>query len=114
MELAVRKRLNEARDAREAAILVTDVAGGAVRLVVEKEGYGADPLADELAMRFRSGVSGLVAEGRYFLTVQLPPPRLVVIGAVHISQAMAPMAKRAGFHMTVIRPREALSTTERR
>jgi xanthine dehydrogenase accessory factor len=113
MDLAVLKRLNEARDAREAAILVTDVAGGTVRLVVEREGYAADPLVEELAARFRSGVSGMVAEGRYFLTVQLPPPRLVVIGAVHISQAMAPMAKIAGFDMTVIDPRTAFATSER-
>jgi xanthine dehydrogenase accessory factor len=48
-----------------------------------------------------------------FLTVELPPPRLVVIGAVHISQALAPMAKVAGFDMTVIDPRTAFATAER-
>ena len=113
MDLQVLKRLNAAREAREAAILVTETAGGAVRLIVEKDGYAGDPLFDELSQRFRSGASGLVAEGRYFLTVQLPPPRLVVIGAVHISQAMAPMAKVAGFDMTVIDPRTAFATPER-
>ena len=113
MDLQVLKRLNAAREAREAAILVTETAGGAVRLIVEKDGYAGDPLFDELSQRFRSGSSGLVAEGRYFLTVQLPPPRLVVIGAVHISQAMAPMAKVAGFDMTVIDPRTAFATPER-
>jgi xanthine dehydrogenase accessory factor len=113
MKLDILRRLNAARTQREAAILVTETATGDERLVVEKDGYGNDPLAEELAARFRSGVSGMAAEGRYFFTVQMPPPRLVVIGAVHISQALAPMAKVAGFDMTVIDPRTAFATPER-
>jgi xanthine dehydrogenase accessory factor len=113
MDLAVLKRLNAARTAREAAVLVTETATGAVRLVVEKDGYQGDPLAAELADRFRSGVSGMTADGKHFLTAQLPPPRLVVIGAVHISQAMAPMSRIAGFDMMVIDPRTAFATPER-
>jgi xanthine dehydrogenase accessory factor len=115
MKLDLLRRLNAAREAREAAIVVTDTATGAERLVLEKDGASGDPLADELAARFRSGQSGMVAtgEGSFFLTVQVPPPRLVVIGAVHISQALAPMAKVAGFDMTVIDPRTAFATPER-
>ncbi len=48
-----------------------------------------------------------------FFTVYLPPPRLVVIGAVHISQALAPMAQVAGFDMTIVDPRTAFATPER-
>jgi len=116
MELAVLHRLNVARAAREAAILITDTATGAARLVKEKDGYASDPLSAELAARFRSGASGtfVTPEGHnLFLTVQLPPPRFVVIGAVHISQALAPMAKIAGFDMTIIDPRTAFATPER-
>src|SRR5262249_18047572 len=113
MNLDILRKLNAARVARDAAILVTETATGDERLVLEKDGYDRDPLADELAARFRSGVSGMAAEGRFFLTVQLPPPRLVVIGAVHISQAMAPIARVAGFDMTVIDPRTAFATPER-
>ena len=115
MNLEILHRLNAARDRREAAILVTEPASGKARLVLEKEGFAGDPLADELSARFRSGVSGTVATsgGSAFLTVQLPPPRLIVIGAVHISQALAPMAKIAGFDMTIIDPRTAFATEER-
>ena len=60
MDLALLQSLNAARAAREAAILVTDTASGAVRLVVEKNGYAGDPLAAELVLRFRSGKSGTV------------------------------------------------------
>jgi xanthine dehydrogenase accessory factor len=116
MDLAVLERLNQARRDRLAAILITDTASGAVRLVVENDGYDGDPIAEELAARFRSGVSGTMtaATGEsLFLTVQLPPPRLVVIGAVHISQALAPMARIAGFDVTIIDPRTAFASAER-
>jgi xanthine dehydrogenase accessory factor len=116
MDLKILEKLNAARRDREAAILVTETASGGSRLVIEKGGYDGDPLAEELAARFRSGASGNVttAQGEnYFLTVQLPPPRLVVVGAVHISQALAPMARIAGFDMTIIDPRTAFATTER-
>jgi xanthine dehydrogenase accessory factor len=115
MKLDLLRRLNAARNEREATILVTDPETGEARLVVEAEGYGDDPLRDELAARFRSGVSGMIETGgrSLFLTVELPPPRLVLIGAVHISQALAPMAKIAGFDVIIIDPRTAFATPER-
>jgi xanthine dehydrogenase accessory factor len=45
-----------------------------------------------------------------FLNVQMPPIRLVVIGAVHISQALAPMAKGLDLDVTVVDPRTAFAT----
>ena len=49
----------------------------------------------------------------YFLTTQVPPVRLVMIGAVHISQALAPIARIAGLDVMVIDPRTAFATPER-
>ena len=112
MQLPLLRALNQARGARKAAILVTDTATGAERLVLE-EAASADELGPELEVRFRSGRSGMLADGRTFLTVHLPPPRLAVIGAVHISQALAPMARLAGFDVTIIDPRTAFATPER-
>jgi xanthine dehydrogenase accessory factor len=106
--------LNEARRERRAAVLVTAMADGAQRLVTPQT-LAADPLHEAIDNALRSGKSGLVEhEGAsYFLTVQVPPVRLVVIGAVHISQALAPMAKLAGFDMTIVDPRTAFATPER-
>ncbi len=72
-------------------------------------------MADVLDRAMRSGKSGTVEhdDKQYFLTVQTPPVRLVVIGAVHISQALAPMAKTAGLDLTIIDPRTAFATPER-
>ena len=50
---------------------------------------------------------------RVFLNVHLPAPRMVIIGAVHISQALAPMAAMTGFDVRVIDPRTAFATEDR-
>jgi len=114
MQLSLLSALNAERAARRAAILVTDVSDGEQRLVRESELSG-DPLASVLEERFRSGRSGTVEfDGRqFFLNVQVPPVKVVVIGAVHISQALAPMAKGLDFDVTIIDPRTAFATPER-
>ena len=114
MDLALLRALNEARAARRAALLVTDLAGGAQRLVAEREIAG-DPLAAALETRLRAGRSGLVQTeaGEVFVTVQVPPPRIVVTGAVHISQAMAPMARLLDLDLVIVDPRTAFATPER-
>lgn len=53
------------------------------------------------------------AEGAIFLNVFNPPLRMIVIGAVHISQALAPMAALAGYDVSVVDPRRAFATGER-
>lgn len=114
MRLSLLSDLNEERAARRAAVLVTDVASGEQRLVREAE-VGSDPLAQELQDNLRQGKSRLVERdgSHFFLTVQMPPVRLVVIGAVHISQALAPMAKGLDLDVTIVDPRTAFATPER-
>jgi len=114
MRLSLLSALNAERAARRAAVLVTDVASGDQRLVREAE-VGSDPLAEELQEGLRQGKSGLVERDgqQFFLTVQTPPVRVVVIGAVHISQALAPMAKGLDLDVTIIDPRTAFATSER-
>ena len=108
------KKLNGERRARRAAILVTDLGNGSDRVVCEGEAVAGD-LGVAVARAFRTGASGSVeADGRtFFLNVHLPQPRLVVIGAVHISQALAPMARVAGYPVEVVDPRTAFATKDR-
>ena len=114
MRLSLLSDLNAERAARRAAVLVTEVGAGEQRLVREAEVEG-DPLAQDLQESLRRGKSGLVErdDRQFFLTVQTPPVRLVVIGAVHISQALAPMAKDLDLDVTIIDPRTAFATPER-
>jgi xanthine dehydrogenase accessory factor len=106
--------LNRERAARRAAVLVTNIGSGEQRLVREREIPG-DPLAEILSERLRQGRSGLVdiAGEAVFLTVQVPPIRVLAIGAVHISQALAPMARQLDLDVTIIDPRSAFATPER-
>jgi xanthine dehydrogenase accessory factor len=114
VKLAVLSELNSERAARRAAIVVTDVASGAQRLI-KRADIAGDPLKEVLEKHLRMGKSGMeeTPQGRVFLTVHVPPPRLVITGAVHISQALAPMAKLAGYDVTIVDPRTAFASPER-
>src|ERR1700734_801253 len=114
MKLDILATLNAERQARRAAIVITDVASGKQRLVKAAD-VGKDPLRAVLAEHLRTGKSGMeeTAEGRVFLTVYVPAPQLVITGAVHISQALAPIAKLLGYDVTIVDPRTAFATPER-
>jgi xanthine dehydrogenase accessory factor len=114
MKLATLAELNAERAARRPVIVVTDVANGEQRLVKAKD-FAADPLHAELAAALRMGKSGSVevAGKKLFLNVYAPTARLVVIGAVHISQALAPIAQSLGYDVTVVDPRTAFASPER-
>jgi len=114
MDLDGLRELNNERRARRATVLVTDLDDGSARLVRENETVDGD-LGAALARAFRSGSSGVVdVDGRrLFLNAHLPQPRLAVIGAVHISQALAPMAKVAGYPLEIIDPRTAFASPDR-
>ncbi|MBS9720312.1 XdhC family protein [Tianweitania sp. BSSL-BM11] len=114
MDRALLLALNEERRVRRAAVVVTDLVTGSGRLVRQAD-VAQDPLDETLREAFRSGQSRQVeVDGcALFLNVHLPSPRLVIIGAVHISQALAPMARIAGFELEVIDPRTAFATPER-
>lgn len=114
MQLTLLSALNGERAARRAVVVVTDVESGTQRLVKGADISG-DPLRELLEKHLRSGKSGMAESphGRVFLTVHVPPPRLVITGAVHISQALAPMAKLAGYDVTIVDPRTAFASHER-
>ncbi|HEY1748664.1 MAG TPA: XdhC family protein [Xanthobacteraceae bacterium] len=114
MKLGILTALNTERAARRAAIVVSNIGTGEQRLVKAAE-ISQDPLKAILAERLRSGKSGMAesAEGRVFLTVHVPAAQLVAIGAVHISQALAPIAKLLGYDVTIVDPRTAFASPER-
>ena len=114
MKLELLATLNTERAARRAVIVVTDVASGKERLVKAAD-IAKDPLRAVLADHLRTGKSGMeeTAEGRVFLTVHVPAPQLVITGAVHISQALAPIGKLLGYDVTIVDPRTAFATPER-
>jgi xanthine dehydrogenase accessory factor len=114
MKLDILKALNEERNARRAVVVVTNEASGEQRLVRAAD-VANDPLRDLIEKHIRSGKSGMeeTPQGKVFLTVHVPAPRIVVTGAVHISQALAPIATILGYDVTIVDPRTAFATPER-
>src|SRR6516165_9649433 len=114
MKLDILTALNAERAARRAAIVVTNVENGRQRFVKAAE-VGKDPLRAALAGHLRTGKSGMAetAEGRVFFTIYVPAPQLVITGAVHISQALAPIGKLLGYDVTIVDPRTAFAPVER-
>lgn len=106
--------LNAERAARRPVIVVTDISDGIQRLVKAVD-FAADPLHAELTRQLRMGKSAMVeVDGKkQFLNVYAPTAKLVIIGAVHISQALAPLARSLDYDVTVIDPRTAFASPER-
>lgn len=111
--------LRRAQAGKRAVALVTDLGTGLQTLVHPDAQEGDVALEDEFLPQVREAIrqdrSGIVEfyDGRFFIQVQNPPLRLVIIGAVHIAQALAPMAALAGYDVTVVDPRRAFATDAR-
>src|SRR5579872_3852577 len=114
MKREILTALNAERAARRAAVVITNVENGTQRFVKAAD-IGKDPLRAVLAERLRTGKSGMseTSEGRVFLTVYVPAPQLVITGAVHISQALAPIGRLLGYDVTIVDPRTAFASPER-
>lgn len=114
MKLETLAEVNAERAARRPVIVVTDVADGAQR-VVKATDIATDPLRAELDRQLRMGKSAMIeADGKkLFLNVYAPTAKLVIIGAVHISQALAPLARSLDYDVTVVDPRTAFASPER-
>jgi xanthine dehydrogenase accessory factor len=114
LKLDILHALNAERAARRAVVLVTDVASGAQRLVKAADA-AQDALRETIEKRLRMGKSGMeeTPQGRVFLTVHVPSPQLVITGAVHISQTLAPLGQLLGYDVTIVDPRTAFASIER-
>jgi len=108
------ENLTRAAAAHRPAVLASDLNSGDWRLVFPDEEKG-DPLSVAARDAARHDASGeVLAEGRdWFLSVVNPPPDLVIIGAVHMAQALSHIAHLAGFRVRVIDPRTRFATEER-
>lgn len=118
MKSATLARLAEAHIRRQPLLVVTRLGDGAQCLVDAERTEGDLSLsAAELAAardHLRSGRSSpLPGADGLFARAYLPSPRLLIVGAVHIAQALAPMADAAGFEVIVIDPRGAFASAQR-
>jgi xanthine dehydrogenase accessory factor len=109
--------LAQARATRQAVARVTRTGDGAQALVDATGASGALALPpavlDEVRTRLARNDSGqLAADPALFARCYVPAPRLFIIGAVHIAQALHTLARVVGFEVTVIDPRSAFATSQ--
>ena len=116
MKGEVLRELVEAQRTGRDVVLATRLADGAQALIESGSGPGGLGLdRDVVAEVLRVGESRTVEtpQGDVFLRPYIRAPRLIVVGAVHIAQALVPMATLAGFQVTVLDPREGFATADR-
>ena len=119
MKIETLAALQQARAKRTAVTLATrlsDAAEGLVYLDKVEGQLGSDDAVVSAARRaMEIGRSETVEIGgqKVFLNVYVPPPRLIIVGAVHIAQTLAPMATMLEFDVTVVDPRGAWATSAR-
>ena len=113
MTPALLARLQEAQAAKRPVALLTRLPDGEQRLWPEDEVPA--PLSEAAVAALRDDEAGAVAlDGeKWFVHPHNPPVRLIVVGAVHVAQALVPMAMAVGFAVTVVDPRRAFATPER-
>ena len=113
MTPALLVRLQAARMAGTPVALATALPGGLQLLLPDDDAPPAlADAAQTVLMRDRSATVEIDGAA-WFIQAHNPPLRLVIVGAVHIAQAMAPMAVQLGYAVTVIDPRGAFASAER-
>ena len=119
MRREILDRLNGDRAADRAVALVTALDGGAQALVYADGETAGDTLPDvatdeaRAALRADRSQQVEVGEETWFVHVHNPPARMVIVGAVHITQALAGMAEAAGYSVIVCDPRRAFADDAR-
>lgn len=105
--------LTAARAAKKPVVLATKLPGGE-QMLLPHPAAGAE-LAAAASRALDRDESGTVTLGNetWFLHAYNPPLRLIVVGAVHIAQALVPMAAQLGLAVVVVDPRRAFATEER-
>lgn len=112
MKAEILHALQTLRARKQPCALVTHLLSGTAVLVEEGALKGALALTDgqvaEVRRRIAIDQSGAI-DGDVFVRVYAPPLRMIVVGAVHIASALAPMAELAGFDVTLVDPREGFA-----
>jgi xanthine dehydrogenase accessory factor len=122
MRREILNSLVAARSAGQTAILATRLPGGEQALILPGQDGGGElgdlPIDDSMraeALQLLAQDSSRTIDaacGRVFLHVFNPPPRLIIVGAVHIAEPLARMAGSAGYSVVLIDPRRAFATRE--
>ena len=118
MKRALLEELQCARVKKIPVALVTELDVGAQALVYTDHQTASELTFDlsrlaEIRALLRTARSGLLDDSSLFVRSYVPAYRLLIVGAVHIAQALATLARECGYQVTVIDPRRAFATEQR-
>ncbi|HUO55465.1 MAG TPA: XdhC family protein [Rhodoblastus sp.] len=107
--------IDDAGAGREAQTLVVLETGARAHFDRAVQAIGDDLTRQALLAAARQGRDRLVdtPAGLFFLEHWRPPLRLLIVGAVHVAQALAPIATATGYDVTLIDPRAAFADPRR-
>lgn len=113
MKLDHLEALHAAAAARRPVAFATNLATGAAFILPDPA--APTVLATEAATMLATDKTGIatIDDQRWFIESRTPSPRLLIIGAVHIAQTLAPLAVMMGFDVTLIDPRTAFASPDR-
>jgi len=113
MTPALLAALTAARAEFRPVVLATRLPSGEQILLPDPASPPALAAAAEAALRDDRSGTVAIDGNDWFLHAYNTPLRLVVVGAVHIAQALVPMAAYVGTAVTVVDPRRSFATDER-
>lgn len=105
--------LTAAREAKRPVVLATRLPSGEQYLLPDPTAPAALARAAATALAEDASRTVTIDGANWFLQVSNPPLRLIVVGAVHIAQALVPLAVNLGYAVTVVDPRGAFASAER-
>jgi len=120
MKRAIFDALQAARASKRAVVIATALRDGRQSLIDGEKAEGDLPLSETIRAAVRraqrddkSHTIETAEAGPVFLQAFNPPLRMLIVGAVHIAQPLAPMAVLAGYEVTIIDPRRSFATAAR-
>lgn len=113
MKAEILARLNEARDDRQPVVLATKLSTGEQVVLPHPDAPPGLAAAAKLALERDESGTVKMTDGDWFLAAYNPPLRLIIVGAVHIAQALVRMAEQLGLTVIVVDPRRSFASADR-
>ena len=114
MKKEILNTILSSRIKKQPLAIITNIADGTQWAFVEEENENSHVFTaleiDTIKKSIKDNKSCLISDAKFFVNIYTPSLRLIIIGAVHIAQFLAPMASVAGFDVTVVDPRASFAS----
>ncbi len=119
MRLELLKEINQAQKNKCSVVLLTCLENDEQQIIYPENDLTISHLDDDLAQAIKQAwhsdrsMQHIIGDRKYFIHVFNPPLRLIIVGAVHIAQALVTMAQNLQYEVVVVDPRQAFADENR-